>query len=55
MAAGTRSVADLKQQLNLSAPNIRKALRDLRSRGFVEQLGARTANNLPETLGVEGC
>lgn len=41
LAARTRSVADLKQELDLSAPNIRKALRELRSRGLVEQLGGQ--------------
>ncbi|MEU6722143.1 ATP-binding protein [Nonomuraea wenchangensis] len=52
LAAGSRSVGDLKQELNLSAPNIRKALRELRSRGLVEQLGGRgqptTYRKLPE-------
>ncbi|MFI6910244.1 ATP-binding protein [Nonomuraea sp. NPDC050394] len=41
LAAGPHSVADLKQELKLSAANIRKALRELRSRGLVEQLGGR--------------
>ncbi|WP_431910794.1 ATP-binding protein [Nonomuraea jabiensis] len=41
LAASPRSVADLKQELNLSAPNIRKALRELRKRGLVEQLGGQ--------------
>lgn len=34
-------VAELEAELGLSAPNIRKALRALRSRGLVEQLGGR--------------
>jgi ATP-dependent DNA helicase RecG len=41
LAAGSCSAAELQQELNLSAPNIRKALRELRSRGLVEQLGGR--------------
>ncbi|MEV6983958.1 ATP-binding protein [Sphaerisporangium sp. NPDC051017] len=39
LAAGGRSAAELKHELGLSAPNVRKALRELRSRGLVEQLG----------------
>ncbi|MER5220716.1 helix-turn-helix domain-containing protein [Streptomyces flaveus] len=40
-AATPRSVAELQQQLDLTAPNIRKILRDLRERGLVEQLGGK--------------
>ncbi|WP_433417104.1 helix-turn-helix domain-containing protein [Microtetraspora malaysiensis] len=41
LAAGARSVAELQHVLDLSAPNIRKALRELRGQGLVEQLGGR--------------
>jgi ATP-dependent DNA helicase RecG len=38
---GARSVADLEQDLNLAAPNIRRALRVLGAQGLVTQLGGR--------------
>ncbi|GAB2979106.1 ATP-binding protein [Streptomyces pseudoechinosporeus] len=41
LAAAPRSVTELQQQLDLTAPNIRKILRDLRERGLVEQLGGK--------------
>ncbi|WP_433351235.1 ATP-binding protein [Microtetraspora malaysiensis] len=41
LAAGARSVAELQHVLDLAAPNIRKALRELRAQGLVEQLGGR--------------
>ncbi|WP_236701496.1 MULTISPECIES: ATP-binding protein [Frankia] len=36
-----RTVSDLAEELGLSAPNIRKALRNLRGRGLILQLGGR--------------
>ncbi|SBW27095.1 transcriptional regulator [Candidatus Protofrankia californiensis] len=36
-----RTVSDLTEELGLSAPNIRKALRNLRGRGLILQLGGR--------------
>jgi ATP-dependent DNA helicase RecG len=41
LAAGPQGVAELQQGLGLSAPNIRKVLRELRTRGLVEQLGGK--------------
>jgi ATP-dependent DNA helicase RecG len=41
LAGRARTVADLERDLDLSAPNIRKALRGLRTRGLVTQLGGR--------------
>ncbi|WP_322779870.1 ATP-binding protein [Frankia sp. Cas4] len=41
LATRARTVADLTDELNLTAPNIRKTLRNLRSRGLVTQLGGR--------------
>lgn len=41
LAAGPQNAAELQKSLELSAPNIRKVLRGLRSRGLVEQLGGR--------------
>jgi ATP-dependent DNA helicase RecG len=41
LSRGARSVADLGQDLNLAAPNIRKALRNLGAQGLVTQLGGR--------------
>lgn len=45
LADGARSVGDLERELGLAAPNIRKALRGLRGRGLVSEIGAggRTA------------
>ncbi|GAA0982782.1 ATP-binding protein [Acrocarpospora macrocephala] len=39
LAGTARSVTDLTNTLGLSKPNIRKALRELRTRGLVEQIG----------------
>ncbi|MCL9758437.1 winged helix-turn-helix domain-containing protein [Frankia sp. AiPa1] len=36
-----RTVSDLAEELGLSAPNIRKALRNLRGRRLILQLGGR--------------
>ncbi|MFF5264468.1 ATP-binding protein [Actinomadura viridis] len=41
LASGARTVAELQGQLNLTAPNIRKALRELRRRGLIQQHGGR--------------
>jgi len=41
LSRGARSVADLGQDLNLAAPNIRRALRSLGAQGLVIQLGGR--------------
>ena len=41
LGSGTRTVAELQQSLGLTAPNLRKALRELRDRGLVIQKGGR--------------
>ncbi|MDO0912843.1 ATP-binding protein [Streptomyces sp. DT2A-34] len=41
LAAGPQNATELQKSLELSAPNVRKVLRSLRSRGLVEQLGGR--------------
>jgi ATP-dependent DNA helicase RecG len=41
LAAGARSVAELETNLGLTGPTIRKALRSLRGRGLVHQLGGK--------------
>jgi ATP-dependent DNA helicase RecG len=41
LAGGQRSTAELHSLLGLSAANLRKALRTLRGRGLVEQIGGR--------------
>ncbi|MFA1549896.1 hypothetical protein [Actinomadura chokoriensis] len=41
LATGARTVAELQGQLNLTAPNIRQALRGSRHRGLIEQHGGR--------------
>lgn len=41
LAAGPHSVTELETRLSLSGPNIRKALRSLRTAGLVEQEGGR--------------
>lgn len=41
LASSAHTVAELRDELNLTAPNIRKALRELRHRGLVEQIGGR--------------
>ncbi|MFC8846617.1 MULTISPECIES: ATP-binding protein [unclassified Micromonospora] len=41
LAAGPRTVAQLETTLDLTGPNIRKALRSLRNRGLVHQDGGR--------------
>lgn len=41
LAPGPATVADLEAELELTAPNIRKALRALRADGLVEQQGGR--------------
>lgn len=41
LAEGELSAAALREKLGLSTPNIRKALRELRSRDLVRQLGGR--------------
>lgn len=41
LLGGPQQVADLQKRLGLAPPNIRKVLRELRSRGLVEQLGGR--------------
>lgn len=41
LASRARTVVELRDTLDLTAPNIRKALRELRHRGLVEQVGGR--------------
>ncbi|GAB3987950.1 ATP-binding protein [Actinoallomurus acanthiterrae] len=41
LVTGAHTVAELQRLLNLTAPNIRKALRKLRNQGLVQQLGGR--------------
>lgn len=41
LTAGPCSTRELQQLLNMAAPNIRKALRELRNQGLVLQLGGR--------------
>jgi ATP-dependent DNA helicase RecG len=51
LARGPRTVADLESNLDLAGPNIRKALRRLRSRGLVHQEGGK---GLPTTYRQTG-
>jgi ATP-dependent DNA helicase RecG len=51
LARGPRTVADLESTLDLAGPNIRKALRRLRSRGLVHQEGGK---GLPTTYRQTG-
>ncbi|WP_235433729.1 ATP-binding protein [Protofrankia coriariae] len=41
LAKGTRTVSELERDLGLTAPTIRRALRRLRGRGLIVQLGGR--------------
>jgi ATP-dependent DNA helicase RecG len=46
LAAGERSAADLGRELGMTPAHIRKVLRELRSRGLVEQRGGRGKSTL---------